>query len=115
MWVNQGILSNKEFKEIEQRVSKIKAPQNVGRMPLKIGSGFLGYAADQWHNWIIIFSPMTFKNVIPANHLCCWLLFVQACHLICAYIITTPVIDQQLYGNKACTPNMHLHLQCICI
>ena len=108
---------------LEKRVAELTAPRNVGRIPLKISSSFSGFTADQWRNWIIIFSPVALKDVIPADHLSCWLLFVKACYLICAHILTTPVIEQidqclqqfcvqfqQLYGNEACTPNMHLHL-----
>lgn len=123
VWIDQGILSRRDFTEIESITSKIRVPHDVGRIPLKIQSSFSGFTADQWRNWITVFSPVALKGILPSNHLRCWLLFVRACYLICARIITTQVIDQidmylvqfckqfeQLYGAEACTPNMHLHL-----
>lgn len=48
VWIDQGILTKKHFIEIEQMVSKFKTPQNIGRIPLKISSGFAGFTANQW-------------------------------------------------------------------
>ena len=94
VWIDQGILTKKHFIEIEQIVSKFKTPQNTGRIPLKIASGFSGFTADQWQNWIVNFSPVCLKGILPTNHLRCWLLFVQACRLLCTRIITVEAIDQ---------------------
>lgn len=123
IWIDRNIITRRNFHEMEQVVAKIITPQHVGRIPLKISSGFSGFTADQWRNWVTIFSPIALKNVLPPSHLCCWLLFVRACCLICNRIITPQTIEQidqylvqfckrfeQLYGAEACTPNMHLHL-----
>ena len=123
VWVDKGILTKKHFHEIEKIVSKFKTPQDVGRLPLKISSGFSGFTADQWRSWITIFSPVALKGILPLNHLRCWLLYVRACSLLCTRIITNDAIEQadqylelfckqfmSLYGAEACTPNMHLHL-----
>ena len=123
VWVDKGILTKKHFHEIEKIVSKFKTPQDVGRLPLKISSGFSGFTADQWRSWVTIFSPVALRGILPANHLRCWLLYVRACSLLCTRIITRDAIEQadqylvlfcqqfvSLYGAGACTPNMHLHL-----
>lgn len=125
IWINQGILSKKDFQMIEKIVAKIKVPHHVhvGRISLKIASSYSGFTADEWRNWITIFSPIALKGLLDPIHLRCWLLFVRACYLICHRIITTDVIDEihlylirfcklfeDLYGADACTPNMHLHL-----
>lgn len=75
-------------------VSKFKTPQNIGRIPLKISSGFSGFTADQWRNWIVIFSPICLKGILCASHLRCSLLFVQACRLLCTRIITVEAVEQ---------------------
>ena len=123
VWINQGILSKKDFQVIEKIVAKIKVPYYVGRISLKIASSYSGFTSDEWRNWITIFSPIALKGLLDPIHLRCWLLFVRACYLICNRIITTEVIDeihcylvqfcklfQDLYGASVCTPNMHLHL-----
>lgn len=119
VWIEQGILTKKHFEEIEQMVSKFKTPQNIGRIPLKISSGFSGFTAEL----DCYFSPICLKGILRTNHLRCWLLFVQACRLLCTRIITVEAVDQAdkyllqfckqfqlLYGREYCTPNMHLHL-----
>ena len=67
-----------------------------------------------------MFSPVALKGIIPQEHLICWLLFVKACTLLCTRVIHRSAIlsadrfllmfCKQLYGDKECTPNMHLHL-----
>lgn len=128
-WLEKEILNRANFEEIEQTVSKIHTPRDVGRIPTKIASGFAGFTADQWRNWVTIFSPVALKGILPNDHLRCWLLYVRACCLLCTRTITTSDVTQAdryllefckqfalLYGEDRCTPNMHLHLhlkQCL--
>ena len=123
VWKSRGVLTNSDFDVMEETVSNIVTPNYVGRMPLKIGSSFAGFSADQWKNWVTIFSPIALKDVLPANDLKCWLLFVRACSLLGRRTITVDVISQAdnfltefcnqfliLYGPTGCTPNLHLSL-----
>ena len=123
VWMDKGILTKSHCEVIEHIAAKIKTPRDVGRLPLKISSSFAGFTADQWRNWVTIFSAVSLKTVLPTNHLHCWLLFVRACSLLCTRIITMEIIDEAdrylmqfckqyvlLYGFENCTPNMHLHL-----
>ena len=57
-------------------------PYSAGRLPTSIGSGFGGFTANQWSNWITIFSPILLKEILPAEDFRCWLLFVRACFLL---------------------------------
>ena len=122
-WLEKEVLNRVNFEEIEQIVSKIYTPRDVGRIPTKIASGFAGFTADQWRNWVTIYSPVALKGIIPNDHLRCWLLYVRACCLLCTRTITTSEVIQAdryllkfcqqfalLYGEDRCTPNMHLHL-----
>ena len=123
IWVDRGLITKRHFLDIEKIVANIITPKHTGRIPLKIASSFSGFTADQWRNWITIFSPIALKDILPANHLQCWLLFVRACWLVCTRIISLPVIEEvdhylvlfckrfeELYGRASCTPNLHLHL-----
>lgn len=123
IWVDRSIITKKDFSRIEQIVAKIVTPRSVGRIPNKIASRFSGFTANQWKNWITVFSPVALKGILPTDHLRCWLLYVRACFLICNHIMTSQAIEevdqyltqfckrfQQLYGPNACTPNMHLHM-----
>ena len=122
-WLEKEILNRVNFEVIEQIVSKIYTPRDVGRIPTKIASGFAGFTADQWRNWVTIYSPVALKGIIPNDHLRCWLLYVRVCCLLCTRTITTSEVIQAdryllkfcqqfalLYVEDRCTPNMHLHL-----
>ena len=123
VWVEKNCITKTHFKEIERIVSKISTPRSVGRLPIKIASGFSGFTADQWKNWITVFSPVALKHILSSADYHCWLLFVQACFLLGNRMISAQAIDEihqyltlfckhfeELYGAGAYTPNMHLHL-----
>ncbi|KAL7392227.1 hypothetical protein ABVT39_021488 [Epinephelus coioides] len=50
LWTELGILTTKSLDELQARVENIKVPYEVGRIPLRISSGFTGFTADQWKN-----------------------------------------------------------------
>ena len=122
-WVKNSILSKGDIEEIENRVSLFKVPTGVGRLPGRIGSRYGGFTANQWKNWILLYSPVVLKGLLPTNDMGCWLLFVRACRLICKAIVKIDDINSAdlfflqfcrrfeiIYGKEHCTPNMHLHL-----
>lgn len=90
-------------------------PSTVGRIPVKFVSGFAEFTADQWNNRILIYSLIAFQNHLPADHLTCWKLCVDACILLCSQRLTTDAILQghtQLLGIvsnfRIYMANMHL-------
>ena len=103
-------------------VDKFVTPAGIGRIPHKIAANFSSFTADQWKNWVLIYSIVVLKNQIPNEHYECWCIFVDACYLLCSRAITRNNVAkmdgiiikfcqkfQQLYGVGACTPNLHLH------
>ena len=123
VWLSEGIFNDSKLKIIEDIVKQIQSPHDIGRLPTKIGSGFSGFSADQWRIWTTIYSAIALKGIIPEEHLRCWLLFVRACTILFSRIVSETEVrsaDQflvtfckkfeELYGQKHCTPNMHLHL-----
>ena len=120
LWTQKEILSRSDFSTIEERMSELLVPHSVDRLPLKIGSGFSGFSADQWRNWTICFSPIVLRGILPKHY---WLLFVKACTLLCTRFLHKRNISladkylhmfcckfQEVNGPHACTPNMHLHI-----
>ena len=98
-------------------------PPKIGRIPRKIcaQTGFSAITADEWKNWILLYSVYTLDRILPSQHFHCWCLFVKACMFICQLIITDEDIEQShqillqfcrefqdLYGKECCTPNMHM-------
>ena len=129
VWVEKDLITKKDFPKLEEQIRSFTTPYNAGRLPTTIGSGYGGFTANQWSNWITIFSPILLKDILPAEDLRCWLLFVRACSLLKPQFIRRCDAEsadlfllqyckkfQELYGPKSITPNMHLHVhlkQCI--
>lgn len=122
-WISIELLSKTQLSGIDEKASRFIVPNNVGRLPLNISSNFGGFTASQWRTWTIIYSPIVLKDLLPKQHLRCWLLFVQACKLLTRRILPITDLDaadnllklfckkfQELYGTEKCTPNMHMHL-----
>ena len=122
IWMEKNILSDQQFKVIQKRVDCIKVPPGIGRIPLKIQTGFSSFTADQWKNWTLYYSLMVLYDMLGPADLECWRHFVLACRLLCQQTLSKTHLQlgdallmrfckkvQQLYGTQSITPNMHMH------
>ena len=57
-------------------------PPEIERIPSKISTGFSGFTADQWKNWVCYYSAFALKRILPREHYDAWMCFVTACRLI---------------------------------
>ena len=48
LWSDLGVLSNRDFIEIQDRVDSMCVPSKIGRIPRKIASNFFSFTADEW-------------------------------------------------------------------
>ena len=123
LWTELGVLTTTKLDELQARVETIIVPYEVGRIPLRISSGFTGFTADQWKNWTTIYSLFCLKGLINNEHYDMWFDFVQACIILCSRVISIDKLEEadghlqtflskfvKLFGPLHCTPNMHLHL-----
>ena len=112
----------KSLEELQIVVDKFTIPAGVGRIPRKVESGFSNFKAEQWKNWMFIYSLVCFKPLLTDMQYLIWVTFVQACSLFCSRAITHNniiVADQlihryccffeELFGKENCYPNLHLH------
>lgn len=129
IWVEKGLLTQSNLQTLQEKSENITFPYGVGRIPLKIGSSFAGFTADQWRLWTTVLSPIVLKGILPDEDLRIWLLFVRSCTILCSRIITLSDVHeadtylvqfcklfQHKYGQASVTPNMHLHMhlsQCL--
>lgn len=129
VWIEKGLLTQANIQKLQEKSEKISFPHGVGRIPLKIGSSFAGFTADQWRLWTTVLSPIVLKGILPDEDFRIWLLFVRCCTILCsriislsnvheadAYIVQFCKLFQHKYGDASCTPNMHLHMhlsQCL--
>jgi hypothetical protein len=98
-WKETGVL-NKKNVDIQEKVDSFVSPGDIGRVPMKISSGFAGFTAEQWKNWIIFYSLFALKDILPWRHYNCWHLFVKVCFLLCRRCITREQIceaDQLIF------------------
>ncbi len=122
VWMSIGVLNKGQFISIQNKVDSFSTPSEIGRIPLKILSGFSGFTAEQWRNWTLIYSLFALKETIPSEHYDCWLLFVKATSLLCQREVTIQQVNEgdflimefckvfeQLYGKQYYTMNLHLH------
>ena len=122
IWMENEILTIQHLKTIQTRVDTSMSPGGLGRLPRKIASSFGGFTAEQWKNWVTLFSLHSLQGILSDDHYHCWQAFVLACHLLCQKDL--PILDLQkadllllkfckdverLYGKPSITPNMHLH------
>ena len=123
LWKNLDLLTNDDLCAIQEKVDNIKVPAKLRRIPHNISSNFSSLTADQWKNWIFVYSLYTLHRILPMEHYTCSSLFVDACHYLLQPSISlldlnqadTKFIEfatsfQMLYGKCHTTPNMHLHL-----
>lgn len=66
----------------KKKVDSFISPADIGHVPMKI-SGFAGFTAEQWKNWIMFYSLVGLKDVLTWQHYNCWHLFIKVCFLLC--------------------------------
>ena len=120
-WSDLGVLSNRDFIEIQDRVDSMCVPSKIGRIPRKIASNFFSFTADEWKHWILLYSVFALKNILADEHYSCWCTFVLACRLLLQTQLTEEMVAlahfhlvkfcrefEELYSAERCTPNMHM-------
>ena len=123
IWKDEEVLTKAQFDYLQQEVNAITVPAGVGRITHKIPSKISGFTADQWKNWLCIYSTVCLKEVLPVQYYECWKLFQDACCALLQPSISTlqlTIADnklyefcnayERLYGKEKCTPNMHMHI-----
>ena len=126
LWINNdpAIITKSELKSIQALVDEMHVPADLGRIPRKIeiGSGFSGFTADQFKNWVLYYSIPSLFRVLNSEQLECWRSYVLACRLLCqrsislsqltladAFLVQFCKRFELVYGKKHVTPNMHTH------
>ncbi len=87
VWIENGLLTKDKLIQIDSKMNQFRVPADVGRVPSNILSLFGGLTANQWRNWITIYSAVVLKGLLPQDHLQCWLWYVRACSMLCSRII----------------------------
>ena len=67
VWKELQFLSAKDFVEIQNLVDSFVVPSDIGRIRLKIASGFAEFTADQWRSWIVYYSLPALNPLMDGN------------------------------------------------
>ena len=89
LWIKENILTQQKFSEMQELLNKFHVPSDVGRITRKIETGFSGFTADQFKNWVMLYSIPVLFDRIDVTHLECWRRFVLACRLLCQKSLST--------------------------
>ena len=116
------ILQTSEYEKIQFVIDNFVIPAGIGRLPHKVEHGFANLKAEEWKNWILIFSLVALKPLVDRSIYSLWILFVQACSLLRSRVITSDAIEradklihkycclfEEVFGKDKCYPNLHLH------
>ena len=106
--------------KVQNTMNSIHAPVDIGRIPIKIETGFSGFTADQFKNWVNLYSIVCLHGVIANDDRGILLLPVEFSHNVhLQNMIIIDVADallfqfcrrvQRMYGSDVITPNMHMH------
>lgn len=120
-WKDLGILTTSDYEIIQSKVDLMNPPPKLGRIVRKINSGFASFTANEWKNWILIYSLHGLHGILSREHYHCWCIFVEACRTILLPVVTDTQVKRahdllifnfneflRLYGSKYCSPNMHM-------
>ena len=83
LWLQLDLVTKHDFQSLQRTVDATVVPSDVGRVPRKIETGFSGFTADQFKNWITVYSIPALHGILPSEHLECWRHFVLACRILC--------------------------------
>ena len=65
VWLNEGVLDDKKFNTLQDRVDRIDTPTNIGWIPRKIATFFGGFTVNLWMHWTNVF-PIWFDQCYPS-------------------------------------------------
>lgn len=120
-WKETGLLLDRHFEKLQEKVDLMNVPSKIGRIPRKIGAGFAAFTADEWKHWVLIYSVYALYDILPEEHYKCWCMLVDSCLHLCQPVTTLATINrahdlivefcrtfETLYGRESCTANMHM-------
>ena len=119
VWLSTSALTTKTLELIQEKVDKMETPAHLGRIPQKISTIGSSFTADQWRNWVCVYSLYALHGILPSADYECMVLFVGACTLLLQPREDLNTADrvllqfcmqfERIYGKEKCTPNIHLH------
>lgn len=118
VWLKQGLLSFPHFGPDTGMCGQLRHTFGCGKNTKKIETGFCGFTADQFKNWITIFLISALFGVLSGQYLEYWRHFVIACKILCKHTVSVNDITLayallmqfcKRVRRVSSNPNMHMH------
>ncbi|OAD76900.1 hypothetical protein PHYBLDRAFT_62915 [Phycomyces blakesleeanus NRRL 1555(-)] len=122
-WIKERLIDNRKLATMQAMAETMVVPMDYVVLKSKIRKGFPYMKADEWKSWVLVYSPILLKAVLPIEMFRNWISFVDACCQLVKPSITFSDIDdghkflqefctecQRIYTPTILTCNMHLHL-----
>src|SRR6185369_7958039 len=65
-WLNSELprITKSQIEEIQKAIDATSLPSDMGRIPLKVASGFASFTANKWRTWTLVYSTLTLRNIL---------------------------------------------------
>ncbi|KAG2192672.1 hypothetical protein INT47_009242 [Mucor saturninus] len=122
-WTTSGLITDRKLASMQVMAESMVVPTDYTILKTKISRGFPYMKADEWKSWVLVYSPVLLRDVLPLDKFKNWIDFVDACRLLATPTITFDDLDdahahlerfcqkcEELYPAPTLTCNMHLHI-----
>ena len=101
--VNEYVISKNTWSDIGKKMheSRKMLPLYFGRPPRNILNHHDGFKAEEWANWIALYSLPLLKEHLPQNILVGWRLFVDLVRLCQKLTISSENLSEIQYLSRA--------------
>jgi hypothetical protein len=116
---NEPWYLGKHIPVIDSRLKRVMPPQEVTRVPRSITQRAF-WKGSEWHWWLLLYSPVVLRGLLPQRYFKHLLLLVQGVYLLTKSSISSADLDkaahclsqftqkfQVLYGKMHMTYNVH--------
>src|SRR5947207_11224044 len=96
IWVDEGVLTPDNLKNIQRKMNQIQVPADLGRIPRKIdrGEGFINFTADQWRTFFTIYATTSLWEYLSTIDRTILTHFVRVCSVLVGRILTFDLIEE---------------------
>ncbi len=122
VWVDLNLISLQHIAKIDALMKEVSKCKEIGRSTKSMPT-HKSMKAEEWKNWVLLFSLYCLKDILPKRDFNLWQIFVRACKFLLNTSISLGEVNDahklltlycskfsEMYGKKSCTPNMHMHL-----
>ncbi|OAD76867.1 hypothetical protein PHYBLDRAFT_70941 [Phycomyces blakesleeanus NRRL 1555(-)] len=81
-WTTMKKMKNNDLLAMQTVAATMILPSDYTKLKTKIGKGFSHMKADEWKSWVLVYSPVLLKPVLPSNMFNGWMHYVKACRIL---------------------------------